>query len=71
MNRRSITLVVVVVLCVVGFAYGQGWLHWSSTGAAIENNKDNAHQELNQDKEKKNSVLAPPHAEDSADTTTK
>ena len=32
MNRRSITLVIVVVLCMIGFAYGQGWLTRSNLG---------------------------------------
>ena len=29
MNRTSITIVVVVLLCAAGFAYSQGWLDWS------------------------------------------
>ena len=32
MNRTSITIVVVVLLCAVGFAYSQGWFDWSSPG---------------------------------------
>ena len=71
MNRRSITLVVVVVLCAVGFAYGQGWLHWSRADAAIESNKDNAHQEMSRDKVKKDAAFATQQAEAPADTTTK
>jgi len=70
MNRRSITMVVEVVLCAVGFAYGQGWLHWSHTGAAIESNKVNAHQELSKGTVKEDAVFAT-QAEAPADTTTK
>ena len=71
MNRRSITMVVVVVLCAVGFAYSQGWLHWSHAGTAIESNKVNAHQELSHDKVKENTVPATQQAEAPTDTTTK
>ena len=71
MNRRSITLVVVVVLCVVGFAYGQGWIHWSSTGAATESSKNNAHQELSGDKATGDPMSATQQAEAPADRYTK
>ena len=71
MNRRSITVVVVIVLCAVGFAYGQGWLHWSRTGAEIESNKVGAHQALNQEKVKEDAVHATQHTAAPADTATK
>ena len=32
MNRTSITIVIVVLLCAGGFAYSQGWLDWSRLG---------------------------------------
>jgi hypothetical protein len=71
MNRRSITMVVVVVLCAVGFAYGQGWLHWSRAGTAIETNKADAQHVLRQDKVKEDAALTTQQAETPADTTTK
>jgi hypothetical protein len=71
MNRRSITLVVVVVLCVVGFAYGQGWLHWTSAGSATESSKNNAHQELSRDKTTRDPMSTTQQAEAPADRNTK
>jgi hypothetical protein len=38
MNRRSITLVIVVVLCAIGFAYDLGWLTRSSLGFGTGSN---------------------------------
>lgn len=57
MNRRSITLVIVVVLCAVAFAYGQGWLERSHTGNDINHNNDVRHPASNQ--EKTNEVVVP------------
>ena len=39
MNRTSITIVVVVILCAVGFAYSQGWFDWRAPAAEMESNK--------------------------------
>lgn len=68
MNRRSITLVILVVLCAFGFAYGQGWIHWSRTGAAIESNKSGVHHTLDQQKTEKDSVQVAPHGTEPATT---
>jgi hypothetical protein len=56
MNRRSIT--VVVVLCVVGLAYGHGWLHPSRTGDKLERYMVSAHEALDQQKVKVDAVRA-------------
>jgi hypothetical protein len=62
MDRRSITIVIVVILCAVGFAYGQGWLRWSRTGAETESNKVGTHQALDQPKMKNDAVPLTPEA---------
>jgi hypothetical protein len=51
-NRMSITIVVVVLLCAVGFAYSQGWFNWSSPGAEVEMNNVSTSQALDQEKTK-------------------
>jgi hypothetical protein len=38
MNRKSVTVVVVVVLCAAGFAYSQGWFSRSSVSSDAESN---------------------------------
>jgi hypothetical protein len=64
MNRRTITIVIVVILCAVGFAYGQGWLHWSRADAKTENNKADTHQASDQHSMKN---VAPPLTPKSAE----
>ena len=63
MNRKSVTIVVVVVLCAAGFAYSQGWFDWSRPGTEIESNTVSASQALDQDKTK---VDAEPVTQDTA-----
>jgi hypothetical protein len=56
MNRKSITVVVVVVLCAAGFAYSQGWFDWSRPGAETQSDTVSADQALEQDKTKADAV---------------
>ena len=70
MDRRSITIVIVVVLCAVGFAYGQGWLDWSRTGTEMESNKVSVNQALDQEKMKEDAVLVTQTTVERADTAT-
>jgi hypothetical protein len=68
MNRRSTTLVIVVALCAVGFAYGQGWLTRSNLGfgtgnthvdtISTEQDKASAHAEKIVDKPKETTGAA-------------
>jgi hypothetical protein len=55
-NRTSITMVVVVVLCAVGFAYGQGWFNRSSSGYETESNKVGTDQTIGQEKANEDAV---------------
>jgi hypothetical protein len=66
MNRRSITVVIMVILCAVGFAYGQGWLDWSHTGAQLERDKVGTHQAPDQQKMKNDAVQVTPQATEPA-----
>jgi len=65
MNRRSVTVVVVVVLCAVGFAYGQGWLDWSRPDTDVDS-KVSASQTLDQASLKQDAVQV---AEQSSEAT--
>ena len=49
MNRTSITIVVVVLLCAAGFVYSQGWFNWSSSGYEMESNKVSTEQTIDQE----------------------
>jgi hypothetical protein len=71
MNRRSITIVVAVVLCAVGFAYGQGWLHWSRPSIETESDKAGIHQSLDQQKVKNVAVPLTAEAPERATTSKK
>ena len=46
MNRTSITIVVVVLLCAAGFAYSQGWFDWSSPVIEMESNSVGTDQKI-------------------------
>ena len=66
MNRRSITLVIVIIVCAVWFAYGQNWLQ-PRTGAEIESNSFGAHPALDQEKTHEDAVrVTPPATEPTA-----
>lgn len=52
MNRKSITVVVVVLLCAVAFGFSRGWFTRSSPGPEVESNKIKANQALDQKKMK-------------------
>jgi hypothetical protein len=54
MNRTPITIVVVVILCAVGFAYSQGWLNMSRPAPEIDTTKVSTSQMLNEDNSKMN-----------------
>ena len=70
-NRTSITMVVVVVLCAVGFAYGQGWLNWSSAGYEMESNKVGTEQTFGQGKANEDAVQVTQTVSEPAATPTK
>ena len=50
MSRTSITIGVVVLLCVAGFAYSQGWLNWSNSSYETESDKVGTEQTIDQEK---------------------
>ena len=56
MNRKSVTVVVVVVLCAAGFAYSQGWFDRSSGGTETQGDTVSANQALDQDNTKADAV---------------
>jgi hypothetical protein len=70
-NRTSITIVVVVLLCAVGFAYSQGWFNWSSSGYEMESNKVGADQTMDQERIKEDAVQVTQTASEAAATPTK
>jgi hypothetical protein len=71
MNRTSITIVVVVLLCAAGFAYSQGWFNWSSAGTEMESNNVTASQALDQDKTGTKTLQVTQETAEPADTATK
>lgn len=70
-NRTSITMVVVVVLCAVGFAYGQGWFNWSNSGYEMESNKVGTDQSIDQEKNRDGAVQVTQTVSEPAATPTK
>ena len=52
MDRKSITVVVVVILCAIGFAYSYGWFSPSSVSSDTESDKVTANQTVDQEKTK-------------------
>ena len=56
MDRKSITVVVVVLLCAAGFAYSQGWFDWSRPHTELQSNTVSTDQALDQDKTKADAV---------------
>ena len=56
MDRKSITVVVVVILCAVGLAYSQGWFGPSSVSSDTENDKVTTNQTVDQEKTNADSV---------------
>ena len=49
MNRKAITLVVVVVLCAIAWAYSQGWLGGMRPGTEIEREQVGTEQTIGQE----------------------
>ncbi len=56
MNRTPITIVVVVILCAIGFAYSQGWLNMSRPAAEMEGAQVGTSQMTDQDESKADAV---------------
>ena len=52
MNRKSVTIVIVVVLCAAGFAYSQGWFDRSRPGTETQGDTVSANEALDQDNTK-------------------
>lgn len=72
MNRTSITVVVVVLLCAAGYAYSQGWLDWSRpTSEKTDSNGANVSQELEKQKSDAGTVPVTPEASVPPATPTK
>ena len=71
MNRTSITIVVVVVLCAAGLVYSQGWFNWSSSGYEMESNKVGTNQTIDQKKTKADAVQVTQTASEPAAMPTK
>jgi hypothetical protein len=72
MNRTSITVVIVVLLCAASFAYSQGWLDWSRPSReVIESKKANVRQELEIHKASGDGVPVTPQATESLARPTK
>jgi hypothetical protein len=62
-NRTSITVVVLALLCVAGYAYSQGWFDWSRLGSErTDGNNSNVSQELGQQKANGSTVPVTPEA---------
>jgi hypothetical protein len=70
MSRTSITMVVVVLLCVAGFAYSQGWLYWSNSSYETESDKVGTEQTINQEKMQDHAAPVTQQTKDSAATPT-
>ena len=70
MSRTSITIGVVVLLCVAGFAYSQGWLNWSSSSYEMESNKVGTEQRIDQEKMKDDAAPVTQQTKESAATPT-
>lgn len=72
MNRTSITIVVVVLLCAGGFAYSQGWLGRSPLRReSTESNKAKVSQEAVKQNTNGAPVPATPEASERPATITK
>jgi hypothetical protein len=70
MSRTSITMVVVVLLCVAGFAYSQGWLNWSSSSYETESEKVGTEQRIDQEKMQDGAAPVAQQTNESAATLT-
>jgi hypothetical protein len=57
MNRKTITIVVVVLLCAAGFVYSQGWFNWSNSGYEMESDSLDTEQTI--DQESRQGVASP------------
>jgi hypothetical protein len=58
MDRKSITIVIVVLLCAAWFAYSFGWFDRASPAAETPSNTVSADQALGQDKTNVDAVPA-------------
>ena len=70
MNRKSVTIVVVVVLCAAGFAYSQGWFDWSRPGTETQSNTVSADQAFDQQKMKADAVQETQETAEPVDSAT-
>jgi hypothetical protein len=71
MDRKSITVVVVVLLCAAGFAYSQGWFDWSRPGAETQSNTVSTDQALDQDKTNVDAMPVTQETQKPVDSATK
>jgi hypothetical protein len=70
MNRTSITIVVVVLLCAAGFAYSQGWFNWSSSGYELESDKVSTDQTIDPENTKVDAARVTQQTKEPATTLT-
>ena len=70
MSRKSITIVVLVLLCAAGFAYSQGWFGWSSSSYETESNEVSTEQRIDQEKMKDDAAPVTQQTKESAATPT-
>lgn len=69
MNRKSVTIVIVAVLCAAGFAYSQGWFDRSRTGSETQGDTVSANEALDQDNAKSVAEPAAKGTAEPADST--
>ena len=71
-NRTSITIVVVLLLCVASYAYSQGWFNKARPGGEkMENNTTNVSQESETQRTNGNTVPVTPQATEPSATLVK
>ena len=68
MNRKSVTIVIVVVLCAAGFAYSQGWFDRSRPGTEMQGDTVSANEALDQDNTKADAEPVAKGTTESADS---
>jgi hypothetical protein len=70
MNRTSITIVIVVLLCAAGLAYSQGWFNWSNASYETGSNEVRTDQTIEQESRKGDVPPVTQQTTDSATTST-
>jgi len=71
MNRKFITVAVVVVLCIVAFGFSKGWFGTSSPSPEMESTKVSTSQPLDQESVSREVVQAAEVTKEPANSATK